>query len=401
MKTRALLTASLPALLLADVTAAAASGREVAIEVRRAAKLAAGAERALGKQDMGDAVARAERAVALSPRDAGHRALLGRAYLQAGRFESARTTLEEALQLGPLDARAALNLVLAEIATGDWPAARRTLNAHADQIPASDRGLAIALLGDPAAAVELLMAAARQPGAAPKTRQNLALSLALAGQWRMARAVAAADLAPGEVDARMVEWAGFVRPGAPSDQVAHLLGVRAAADAGRPVALALNAPAAPVAVAEAAPVVTIKATVPAPRPAAIVFAPPKEVVQPLPVRTIRPAPVVAKVAASPAPRSGTWYIQLGAFDSAGVAKDAWSRATRRFAAFRERTPMAINSLSNGRGFYRLSVGGFANDDARAMCERYRTTGGACFVRLGEGDQVAHWLRKPGVRVASR
>ena len=50
---------------------------------------------------------------------------------------------------------------------------------------------------------------------------------------------------------------------------------------------------------------------------------------------------IAKVAAvrhaAPAPAkplaSGTWFVQLGAYENAAVAKDGWGRAVRRFAAF--------------------------------------------------------------------
>ncbi|WP_430983686.1 hypothetical protein, partial [Escherichia coli] len=80
-------------------------------------------------------------------------------------------------------------LALAQIATGDWAGARKTLDTHAATIPVADRGLAIALAGDPATAVEVLEPAARAPEADAKIRQNFALSLALAGRWREAQTV--------------------------------------------------------------------------------------------------------------------------------------------------------------------------------------------------------------------
>lgn len=430
MNTRMLLKVSLPALLVAGATVAVASAGDDVADAKAAAKVAAKAERALTKRVAADAVMFAEQAVALSPQDAGHRALLGQAYLQAGRFRSARDAFGEALQLDGRNPRVALGLVLAEIATGDWSVARRTLDAHADKISASDRGLAIALTGDPASAVALLTQAARQPDASPKTRQNLALSLALAGQWQMARVVAATDMSPADLDARMVEWAAFAQPRETSDQVAHLLGVKAVDDAGRPVALALNAPAAPVPTVEpvavaaaAAPVVVAPeptvAAVRSPGFGKVVFGPRQEIVQALPVPTIRPAAGLAKislkraprplpaVAAKPAPVAaaqpvkGNWYVQLGAYDSPAVARDAWSRATRRFASLGEHMPTGATFAKGGQSFYRLSVGGFGHDDAQAMCRRYQAVGGACFVRQSAGDQVAQWLRKPGVQVAAR
>ena len=83
--------------------------------------------------------------------------------------------------------KAALNLALAQIAQGQWDVARTTLAEHAEAIPARDRGLALALAGDPNGGVALLIAAARTPDADARTRQNLALALALSGRAAVAR----------------------------------------------------------------------------------------------------------------------------------------------------------------------------------------------------------------------
>jgi cell division septation protein DedD len=101
------------------------------------------------------------------------------------------------------------------------------------------------------------------------------------------------------------------------------------------------------------------------------------------------------------PAAGNWYVQLGAFESAGVAKDAWGRATRRFAGFAGHAPNGVTFRANGEDFYRLSVGGFNRREADAVCRRYRAKGGACFVRMGAGDQMAQWVRKSGVQLAAR
>ena len=424
MTTRTLLNMTLPVLLLAGGTVAVASARDAAADLKAAMSIAGKASKALGKRDVAKAVPLAEEAVRLAPHDAGHRALLGQSYLQAGRFASARATLEEAVGLDPRNGRAALSLVLAQIATGDWALARRTLDAHAAVIPETDRGLAMALAGDPAGAATFLTQVARRPGAVAKTRQNLALSLALAGQWGMAKAVAEADLSPGDVDARMTEWAALAQPRTASDQVAHLLGVQAVADAGRPVALALNAPvlvaASPVLMAAADPVAPPPVVPTISGPAAVTFAARQEVAQPLPVAAPVPVPVIRPVSspikvaatkphASPvvarqpvaAPAKGSYYVQLGAFQSVGVARDAWGRATRRFTAFKGRTPTGARFQMGDQAFYRLSVGGFTRADADSTCRRYKAKGGVCFVRAGAGDQTAQWLRRPGVQLASR
>ncbi|MBX9813904.1 MAG: SPOR domain-containing protein, partial [Sphingomonas sp.] len=173
--------------------------------------------------------------------------------------------------------------------------------------------------------------------------------------------------------------------------------------------------AAPVAIAAVEPAPTPIAEVEGARPA-IVFAAPQEVVQPLPTRASRRAlaakapgkPAVAPVAArvepeqvaAKAPASGNFYLQLGAYPSAAVARDGWLRATRRFAGFGGHTPSGMAFKSAAGSFYRLSLGGFARADAVALCNAYRAKGGNCFVRQGAGDQVAAWV-KSGRELAAR
>lgn len=401
-----------------DAHLASASGRSADKAAAQAADLAGKASRALAAHNGDKAVEFAEAAVTLQPRDAGYRALLGQSYMQAGRFASAHQAFVDTLALDPNNARAALNLALAQTAEGNWSGARATLDAHAQTIPVSDRGLALALAGDPKGAVDLLYPAARASGADAKTRQNLALALALAGDWRDARLIVAMDLSPADVDKRLGQWAQFAQPHQASDQVASLLGVRPAQDPGQPVALALNAPAAPVALAAAspAPVVDLPAAAtPATHPVevasaapAIVFAPRQEVVQPLPAPASQPIGLAAATPAKPAPAkaaprplsTGDYYVQLGAFDNAAVARDGWARATRRLPALAQQTPQGMSLNQNGATFYRLSVGGFAKADARRLCNQYHARGGACFIRTGGGDQVAQWLGK-GTQLASR
>ena len=410
---------------------ASASDRSEAQAAKAAARSADQAARALVKQDVPAAVRLAEGAVEMAPRDAGYRMLLGQSYLQAGRFTSARDTFADVLQLYPANGKAALNLALTQIATGDWSSAQTTLNSNAAAIPVSDLGLATALAGDPARAIEMLNAAARVPGATAKVRQNLALSYALAGQWNMARVAAAADMSPADVDARLEQWAAFAQPKRASDQVASLLGVTAVADAGRPVTLALNA-AVPVNAAQDAPVqvAAVEPTnVPTPVEtpeaqfakvslAQVTFGPRNEVVQPLPSMLIRADAAPAKLAltgsssghvvqmvpaAKPFVRErigGDWYVQIGAFSNVAVAKAGWARATRRFAALSGHQPTGTTIAVAQGSLYRLSVGGFSRDQADRMCSAYRAKGGACFVRREAGDRMAQWLRTP-LQMASR
>lgn len=401
-----------------DAHLASASSRDADKAASQAADLSAKASKALARNNGDKAVEYAEAAVALQPRDAGYRTLLGQSYLQAGRFASAHQAFVDTLSLDPHNARAALNLALAQTAEGNWAGARQTLTDHADVIPASDRGLALALAGDPKGAVAILYPAAREPGADAKTRQNLALALALAGDWRGARIIVGMDLSPADVDKRLGQWAQLAQPRHAYDQVASLLGVTPTQDPGQPIALALNAPAAPVALAAAEPAPEPIAA-PAPQPvvaeaaplakpvqtAQIVFAPRHEVVQAIPVQPTRERarPVVEMAAAKPAPQplsSGNYYVQLGAFDSAAVAQDGWARAKRRLPLLAEHTPQGMHFSQGDDNYYRLSVGGFAKADARRLCNRYHARGGKCFIRTDAGDAVAQWVSK-GTQLASR
>lgn len=439
MKLRAIAGLGLSAFLLGGTMVGCTHGGQIASAgtrsdaaiARQATSSADKAKSLIAKGDATKAVSFAETAVALRPQDAGYRALLGQAYLKAGRFASAHAAFADVLSLTPGDGRAALNLALSQIAEGDWAAARETLSDNARAIPAADHGLALALAGDPAGAVALLVSAVRSPDADVKARQNLALALALSGRWKDAREVAGMDLAPIEADKRIVEWMGFAQPVAASDQVAALLGVRPVEDPGQPVALALKAagPAeAPVALAALEPVAETPATfveapqtVAAPRSemsetSGVQFAARREVVQDLPgavpqtissqgaFKTLVAAPMLAAHRAArtlATPERGAFYVQLGAFDSASVAKDAWDRAQRRYTALSKHEPTGMTFETGARSFYRLSVGGFARADANALCGAYRARGGACFVRAGAGDQMALWLRPDRVQLAAR
>lgn len=413
--------------LCAAAGGVAFAGERSAAQIERAARDdAVKATRALANRDGADAVRWAEAAVSLRPDDAGYRSLLGQAYLAAGRFGSARAAFADSLSLSPGDGRVALDLALAQIADGDWSGARATLDAHSGSIAVSDRGLAMALAGDPAGAVNLMLPVARQPGADAKLRQNLALALALAGRWQDARMVASMDLSPTETDKRMEQWAAFARPSGQSDQVASLLGVTPAADPGQPVALALNAatpivaaasapaPVAPAAtpldaIQPSAPAVAAQLVRPAPAAGGVTFAPRAEIVQPLPARPAaaaapaKPKFVKPVVAAKPTPGApqvsvgsvtgkGNYFVQLGAYDSAGVARDDWARASRRFSGFAGRAPQGVAFSAGGKNWYRLSLGGFDEAGARRLCAGYRSHGGKCFVRVGAGEKAVDWKK---------
>ena len=166
--------------------------------------IATRAQTALEAGDYATAVSLAERAVGNTPNDAGFRALLGGAYFGAGRFASAESAYRDSLSLMGNQPQVVLKLALVTIAQGKNDAAIAVLDASRGVLDPADYGLALALAGQPQAAVAALDAAAREIGADARVRQNLALAHALSGNWEQARLVAAQDIAADQVDAREI-----------------------------------------------------------------------------------------------------------------------------------------------------------------------------------------------------
>jgi Flp pilus assembly protein TadD len=408
--------------------------------------IATRAAMALEKGDYVNAVTFAERAVGNTPNDAGFRALLGNAYFGAGRFASAESAYRDSLSLLPGQPQVVLKLALVTIAQGKRDSAIAVLDGARGVLDPSDYGLALALAGQPQAAVDVLNAAAHDVGADARVRQNLALAHALAGNWDQARAVAAQDVAADQVDARIQQWMTFAKPAKASDQVASLTGITpAAADPGQPVRLALvqkndvrlaqaepvqaapiAEPAPPVveeAVSEPAPVpeataepvaapAVVEVAEPAPAPVLVAAMPvvAVEQVRQLSEAVAAPKPAPRKVAAKPglSPRAASLtdgrppvrnaalvratgnsraVVQLGAYSSRSGVSLAWNRVAAKYPALRGYAP-ATARFDGPRGtVYRLSVSGFTSSgQAQDLCSSLKRKGGACFVRSVAGDR---------------
>jgi Flp pilus assembly protein TadD len=271
---------------------------------------------ALNSKDVPSAIDFAERAVQKTPDDAGFRAILGNAYFAAGRFASAEAAYKDSLSLYSNQPQVILKLALVETALDKKDEAVAFLQAGREVLDASNYGLALALAGRPGAAIPVLEAAARQPGADATIRQNLALAHALAGDWTEARTIAAQDVPGNQLDARIQQWMQLAAPKKASDQVAALVGVTpAAVDHGQPVRLALRksdtllASAAPATSPAAAPVVHPAAHSPRlSRPALVAAAPEAEARAPITPAASAPAvlaaaaPVPTVAPAAPAPK---------------------------------------------------------------------------------------------------
>lgn len=429
-------------------------------EPQAASKSAERARVAIDKGKTNSAVGHAEAAVAGSPRDGSYRALLGQAYLNDGRFASASTALAEAMELGATDSNTILALALSYIAQDKRGAAVELLSAHRDTVPAPDTGLALALAGDSEAAIYVLTEAARAPGAGARTRQNLALAFALSGRWAQARIVAAQDLSLDKVEARMAEWSKLAEQRSSQVRVASLIGTKARADAGMPVRLALSnfadtqlAAAAPapveVASADPAPVETYapapvmspvmadasnairSVELPMPERNADGVVPVTELPQPAPAgeiiladaapyrsapgaapETVRPAQrqalelatmIVPKAMGFDSKKPSGWAVQLGAYDSLGIAKEKWDVLKRKNGQLAHFPASSHMATVKGRTFHRLTVNGLATRaDANNLCQQLKAQGQVCFIRQMGGSESIQWAAKVNpVRLASR
>ncbi|MFM7348581.1 MAG: tetratricopeptide repeat protein [Erythrobacter sp.] len=413
-----------PRLALVATTAIAAlalPGLAISAAPPSSAQSFAKAQGALAKGQVEKAIQHAEAAVLADPRNPAFRALLGAAYLEAGRFQSAATSFGDALDLGDTAPRTVLSFALAKIALGESRAAITTLEEHQDAIDPADLGLAFALAGQTERGVGVLIDAVRasETEASPKLRQNLAYSYALAGNWQMARVMAAEDVPADQLDARLSDWAQSAAPELFQKRIAALLDVTPRADAGQPMQLALaNFPAQATMVAEAAAQDPVAAEEPvrvasaetspaftqafAPAEPSIETVEPvvqyvsNPVVQPLragaPARAASSPRVAAAVpqrrmaatAAAVAPQApvakeaNTHLVQLGAYDSKIEAQRGWTVLKSKFPQLKDRQPVITEAVVNGRTFWRVAADGFGQNGAKAMCGTVKSAGRGCF-----------------------
>ena len=403
------------------------------------------AQTALAKGQVDKAIAHGEAAVLAEPRNPGYRALLGAAYLEAGRFESAATSFGDALDLGDENPRTVLSFALAKIALGEGRAAVKVLDQYSDSIDPADLGLALALAGEPTRGAGVLVGAVRASDeeASPKLRQNLAYTYALAGNWRMARVMAEQDIPADQIDARMSQWAEMSAPEMFQQRIATLLDVAPRADSGQPQRLALaNFPAQDVMVAEASaqgspdaaePVQVAQAETSAdftqafaaPEPSvqtvAVADTGPRyvsnPVVQQLPATSARRAPAAPRVAmaapqrrmaataaaVSPVSAKGpsTHLVQLGSYDSKIEAERGWKVVQSKFPQLKDRKPVITQAVVGGRTFWRIAAEGFTSQSAKSMCGTVKSAGRGCFAYAATTPPAGAVAEKREVQVASR
>ena len=408
----------------------------------RANLSASKAQVALAKGKVDQAIDHAEAAVLAEPRNPAFRAMLGTAYMQAGRFTSAARSFDDAMALGDDGARTALSLALAEVAAGHNPAALAILADWSKDIPAADLGLATALAGQPEQGIHIMGNAIRGGDNTPKMRQNLAYGYALAGRWKEARLMAAQDVPADQVGDRIAEWAATIQSGAGQARVAALIGAPIVSDPGQPAQLALAnnptieqlaaeaAAAAPVApeaqmalydeqvelapsdaigLAATQPQIAAFAADPRPTAAPATFeaafnAEPsagatmadvmiesvrflsEPVIQALPARyaQAKTQPRRAPLAKTPrkasvgAAAGGDHLVQLGSFYSKSGARRAWGIYTQRYSGLSHYEMKITQAVVRGKTYYRVSAAGMAPSAARSMCATVRSSGAGCF-----------------------
>lgn len=399
------------------------------------------AKAALAKGKGEKAVDFAEAAVLAAPRDGATRALLGAAYLEAGRFASAATAFADAVALSETSPGTVLKYALSLSADGRYAEAQTLLADHRSALDVADYGLAITLAGSPQQGIEALSDAIRYGENGPKVRQNLAYAFAMKGDWRSARLLAAQDLTADKLNERLGEWAQMAMPQMQVQRVAALLGVTAKPDSGQPAQLALaNFPtneqlAAEAEASQPAPdagelagnMVELPATAPAvetalakydPAPAPVATsstpAAPRIVLPratPAPVR-VAAAPVAAPIAARPAPakpspafeaafvrKPGNYQVQLGSFASMSSASLAWTKYQQRHPELKGADRIITKAVVNGKTYYRVAAGGFARSSAVSFCSAVKKGGGGCLAFAS--SRTLPGAAKSETRVATR
>ena len=292
------------------------------------------------------------------------------------------------------------------------------------------------MAGDSGRGVAILSDALRGGDNSPKLRQNLAYAYALDGRWREARVMAAQDVPPEKLDARISDWVMKARPEDSKLRVAALLRVPMVADSGQPTALALNAngdqeqlAAETGAVKSGVPMVAAAGELPAAdAPAAtlaqyqpvdaLVAAPiaaPAEpspeafsqafnsapVVQPLPtaepaVMTAAPMRPRIAIAARPttiahrpglrprhaaakvAGRGSSHLVQLGSFASEQGARRAWGHYASKNPELRNFKMAITQATVKGKRFWRVAAAGLDGRGATGLCSAVKNRGGVCF-----------------------
>ncbi|WP_260583759.1 SPOR domain-containing protein [Sphingopyxis sp. PET50] len=96
-------------------------------------------------------------------------------------------------------------------------------------------------------------------------------------------------------------------------------------------------------------------------------------------------------------------MQLGAYDTLGIAKEKWGTLKRGNTLLASFPASSHSATVKGKTFYRLTVNGLkTRADAEKLCGQLRAKGQSCFTRQMAGNESIQWAAKgTPVRVASR
>ena len=163
-----------------------------------------------------------------------------------------------------------------------------------------------------------------------------------------------------------------IAPPADTDEIAAL----AAGNA--PQEPAVNTPAVPPVAAAQTPAAPVRAPVVPSRPAEQ----PTNIVGNVPQRTQAQAPAAAPVAPQVASAAGGGYfIQIASQPSAELAQKSYANMAQRYGSVIGGRAVDIKraDIPNKGTYYRVRVQAGSKDDANALCGRFKTAGGSCFV----------------------
>lgn len=355
----------------------------------------------------------------------------GLALALAGQPERGALVLTDVVRAGESTARDRQNLALAYALAGRWLEAR--LIAGQDLGPAlvgprMEQWASLVQSNNPATRVAgLIGATVRQDPGMPvrlALRESPPVQMAAAEPVDPAPIAMYAPPPPADSEALVDELLADAAQSTLPAAIAAVPVEAAAAPAPAPVAEAVPTGAVQTAAADEGELVFVSNPVIQPLRSAVAMVAPlaapsaaTEAAPSRPVRTAgrvsRTAEVAAAAEERPAParavatgpvRTSGWAVQLGAYDSVGVARDGWNRASRTFGgALAGLDAITTSATVNGRTVYRLAVTGFdSRAEAAAACAAISRRGGSCFVRNIAAGEPVRWASRPvSTRIASR
>ena len=333
----------------------------------------------------------------------------GLALALAGDTTRAVYVLTEAARKPDADARTRQNLAFALALSGRWAQAQIVA---AQDLPLDKVDARMAEWSKLAQHSDKRMRIAGLIGVTPVEDSGMPVRLALAPQQAPVELASAdvadpapiADFAPAPAAPVVVAVAAPVAP-APAIRAVELpMPTTPAKAAEAEVILADKTPyrAAPrVAGAEeltvaAKPVAAASAPAPAPAPA---LAPRPAASE---ARTLAARVNLPRARAFDAKKPSGWAVQLGAYDSLGIAKDKWTAFSRANILLKNYPASSQAASVRGRNFYRLTVNGLATQrEAMQLCSALKARGQGCFVRAMGANEKVQWASKAAVKVALR